>query len=64
MNRGSQKSAQHPGRPLFTPQFQCGRKKMHDVRSLFSHACRNLLRPLQNAWSKGYDFLLLTTMSE
>ena len=37
---------------------------MHDVRSLFSHACLNLLRPLKNAWSKGDDFLLLTTMSE
>ena len=64
MNRGSQKSAQHPKEALSRPMGQSGCKKTRDVRRLSSRAHRNLSQLLQNAWSSRCALLLYNTMSE
>ena len=64
MNRGSQKSAQHPKEVLSRPMGQSGCKKTRDVRRLSSRAHRNLSQLLQNAWSKNGVFSPLDITSE
>ena len=64
MNRGSQKSAQHPKEALFAPHGRSGCKKTRDVRRLSSRAHRNLSQLLQNAWSENGVFSPFDITSE